>query len=63
MPAVSKKQQELFAIAEHEPSKLHKENQGMLKVGKEKLSEFASTKRKGLPESKSRLGKRSEVSK
>lgn len=55
MPAKSQAQQRLFAIAEHEPGKLHKENRGMLKMGKAKLSEFASTKRSSLPK---RLGKK-----
>lgn len=54
MPAKSVKQQQLFAIAEHEPAKLHKENRGLLKMGKQKLSEFASTSRKGLPLKKKR---------
>ena len=49
MPAVSKKQQQLFAIAEHEPDKLSAKNKGMLKMGKSKLAEFARTKRTGLP--------------
>jgi hypothetical protein len=51
MPAVSKKQQEAMAIAEHSPGKLQAKNKGLLKMSKEKLSEFASTPRKGLPES------------
>ncbi len=49
MPAVSKSQQKLFAIAEHEPSKLHAKNKGMLKMGKAKLGEFARTKTSNLP--------------
>lgn len=49
MPATSKAQQQLFAIAEHDPSKLKTKNKGLLKLGKEKLSEFASTKTKNLP--------------
>ena len=49
MPAVSKKQQRLFAIAEHNPSKLYKKNRGMAKMSKEELHKFASTKTKGLP--------------
>lgn len=44
MPAVSRKQQQIMAIALHEPGKLHKENRGLLKLGKKKLSEFANTK-------------------
>ena len=49
MPAVSKKQQEAMAIAEHEPSKLSAKNRGMLKMSKGQLHDFASTKRSGLP--------------
>ena len=50
MPAVSKAQQKAMAIAEHAPDKLYKRNRGLLGMSREKLSEFASTKRKGLPE-------------
>lgn len=49
MPSVSKAQQRLFSIAEHEPSKLHSKNKGLLKLGKSKLGEFARTKTMGLP--------------
>lgn len=52
MPAVSQSQQRLFAVAEHIPSKLHKENRGLLGMSKSKLSEFASTPREGLPKKK-----------
>ena len=48
-PAVSKAQQQAMAIAEHNPSKLYKRNRGMKKMSKGQLHEFASTKRKGLP--------------
>jgi len=49
MPAVSKKQQEAMAIAEHNPGKLYAKNQGLLKMTHSQLHDFASTKRKGLP--------------
>lgn len=52
MPAVSKKQQEAMAIAEHEPDKLSSKNKGLLKMSKGQLRDFASTPRKGLPMSK-----------
>ena len=42
MPSVSDKQRQAMAIAEHEPSKLHKRNRGMLKMSKQQLHEFAS---------------------
>jgi Ca2+-dependent lipid-binding protein len=44
MPAVSEKQRELMAIAEHHPEKLHKENRGILKMSHKQLHDFASTK-------------------
>jgi len=49
MPAKSKKQRQMMAIAEHQPEKLYKRNVGVLKMTKEQLGEFASTKEKGLP--------------
>ena len=44
MPAVSEKQRELMAIAEHHPSKLHKKNRGVLKMSHKQLHDFAATK-------------------
>jgi hypothetical protein len=58
MPAKSVKQRQLTAIAEHHPEKLYPENKGILKMGKKKLHEFASTKEKNLPKSLSKLYKR-----
>lgn len=49
MPAVSKAQQAVMAIAEHEPEKLYARNRGVLSMGKKELGKFASTSRKGLP--------------
>jgi hypothetical protein len=49
MPAVSKKQRRLMAIAEHHPGMLYKKNKGIAKMGKSELHKFASTKEKGLP--------------
>ena len=49
MPAVSKSQQQAMAIASHAPGKLYKRNRGLLKMTRSQLSEFASTKHKGLP--------------
>ena len=48
MPSVSEKQREAMAIAEHEPSKLYKRNKGLLKMSKQQLSDFASTKKKAM---------------
>ena len=49
MPAESKKQQMMMAIAEHAPGKLYARNRGVLSMSKPQLHEFATTKRKGLP--------------
>ncbi len=49
MPAVSKKQQMMFAIAEHEPDKLYARNRGAAMMNKSDMHDFASTPRKGLP--------------
>ena len=49
MPAKSKVMRQASAIAEHHPEKLYKRNRGMLKMSKKQLSEYASTKEKGLP--------------
>jgi len=38
-----------MAIAEHDPSKLHAENRGLLKMSQQQLHEFAATPEKGLP--------------
>ena len=50
MPSKSKAQQQVFAIAEHAPKKLYKKNKGVLKIGKKKLHDFASTPTSTLPE-------------
>lgn len=52
MPAKSKAQRRAMAIAEHEPGKLYARNKGLKKMGKEELSDWASTKEKGLPKKK-----------
>ena len=44
MPAVSTKQRQLMAIAEHNPSKVRKENRGVLQMSKGQLHDFAATK-------------------
>lgn len=50
MPARSKAQQRLFAIAEHNPSALYGKNAGLAKLPHQTLHDFAATKRKGLPQ-------------
>ena len=54
MPAKSKKQRKVMAIAKHHHSKLYKRNKALLKMSKRQLHEFASTKEKGLPKKKKR---------
>lgn len=57
MPAKSKAQQRVMAIAEHHPEELYKRNRSLLKMRKKELHKFASTKRKGLPSRASQLKK------
>ena len=52
MPAVSKKQRQAAAIAEHHPEMLYHENKGFLDMTQKELHKVASTKEKGLPEKK-----------
>jgi hypothetical protein len=49
MPAKSTAQQALFAIAEHDPSKLQGKNKKLAKLPKKVLHEFAATPTKHLP--------------
>jgi hypothetical protein len=51
MPALSKKQRRLMALAEHNPGKVSSKNKGVLKMSHGQLHDFASTKEKGLPSS------------
>lgn len=44
-----------MAIAEHHPEELNPENRGLLKMTHQQLHDFASTKEKGLPETKHSL--------
>lgn len=48
MPAVSEKQREAMAIAEHEPGKLYKRNRGMLSMTHKQLHDFATKYKKGV---------------
>jgi len=57
MPAESKKQRRMMAIAKHNPEQLYARNKGVLSMSKEQLSEYAETKEKGLP-LKKKLAKR-----
>ena len=49
MPAVSKAQRRLFAIAEHHPGELYKKNRSLLGMSQQALHDFAATKEKRLP--------------
>jgi hypothetical protein len=49
MPAKSRAQQIVMAIAEHHPEKLRAKNKGLLKMSQSQLHDFAATPRKGLP--------------
>jgi len=42
----------MMAIAAHEPEKLYQRNKAALSMTKAQLSDFASTKEKGLPRKK-----------
>ena len=55
MPAKSVAQQRLMAIALHHPSKLR--DKSVLKMGKEKLKDFAETKHAGLKKTSDKLHK------
>ena len=50
MPAVSRKQQIVMAIGEHDPSKLYARNRGVTKMSHQQLHDFAATPRNSLPE-------------
>ena len=59
MPAVSRAQRRVMAIAEHHPEDLYEENKGVAKMTKKQLHEYAATKEKGLPAWKgARAGKK-----
>jgi len=49
MPAVSKKQRRLFAIAEHDPSASPEAEKLSHSLSHAQLHDFAATKEKGLP--------------
>jgi hypothetical protein len=49
MPAKSKAQQQMMGIAEHDPSKLYKRNQGVMSMSKGQMHDFAATSSKSLP--------------
>ena len=49
MPAISKKQRKMMAMAEHHPEELYKKNKNVLSMSKKQMHDFASTKETGLP--------------
>lgn len=52
MPATSRAQQRLAAMALHNPGKVRKANRGILGMSRDDLRHFAETPRKELPEHK-----------
>jgi hypothetical protein len=50
MPSVSRAQQAVMAIAEHDPSKLYARNRGAASMSHQQLHDFASTPTRGLPQ-------------
>lgn len=52
MPAQSKAQRKLMALAEHHPSEVYARNKGVLSMSHEQLHDFATTKEKSLPKRK-----------
>ena len=48
MPAKSKKQRRMMAIAKHHPEKLYQRNKAVLKMSKDQLHDFAASKEKRL---------------
>lgn len=49
MPAKSKSQRKLMAIAEHAPNKVSAKNKGVLKMTQAQQHDFATTDEAGLP--------------
>lgn len=58
MPAKSKAQRRLMAIAEHHPSELYARNRSVMKMSHQQLHDFADTKERGLPQRKKKLSGR-----
>lgn len=54
MPAVSKAQQALMAMALHSPEKVSKKNKGVLKMSKDSLKDYVKTPAKKLPKKKAK---------
>lgn len=52
MPAVSKAQRRLMAIAEHSPDELYASNKGAANMTQQQLHDFAATPEKNLPKRK-----------
>lgn len=58
MPSESKAQARLARMAKHNPGKVYKRNQSILKMKGVDLSEFASTPEKGLPYKKKKRNRK-----
>jgi hypothetical protein len=61
MPAKSKAQQRLMAVAENESEAVLPENKGVLGMKKSSLKDFASTKLEGLPEKTGKMKKMKNI--
>ena len=57
MPATSIKQQQMMAIAEHQPDKLYKKNKKVLGMSHQQLHDFASTKKSEMPDADEKVQK------
>jgi hypothetical protein len=53
MPAVSRAQQRLMALALHHPERVRAPNRGVTRMTLKQLHDFAATPRKGLPRRRS----------
>lgn len=62
MPARSRAQRRLMAIAEHHPEMVRVANRGVLSMTKQQMHDFSSTKEKGLAEHVSDLKKSGRLS-
>ena len=63
MPARSKSQRRLMAIAEHHPEKVYARNRGVLKMSKDQMHDYAATKEGGLKERIAQLKRKKRLKK
>lgn len=58
MPAKSKAQRRLMAMAEHHPEEVYAKNKGVLKMSKQQLHDYATTEEKSLPRTQKKVARR-----